>query len=158
MTNPKPAFLTLAQNGATPPNFSVPGSSAESGSTLAPGGPTQGGTQSSQPGGFNPFILIGVLLVMMLLMTSLSSRRERKKRATLMSALKKHDRVQTSSGIIGTVVEMNPDDVILRVDESTNTRIRFARAAISSIIKPAKDAADSKGDLEPKPAAKSLTS
>lgn len=152
-------LFALAQTEGGPPTISVPGSSAEGTAPITPTNPGAGG-QAPAPGGFNPLLLVGVLLVMMLLMTSLSARRERKKRNTLMATLKKHDRVQTTAGILGTVVEMGQDDVLLRVDEGSNTRIRFARSAIASIIKPTDEPrakGDSRAEVEPKPGAKSLS-
>ena len=51
-----------------------------------------------------------------------------------MSAIKKHDRVQTIGGVIGAIVEVKPDEVVLKVDESSNTRITFARSAIQQVL------------------------
>ena len=61
-------------------------------------------------------------------------RRDKKKRAALLAAIRKGDKVQTAGGIIGTVVEVRPADVLLKVDENTNTRIKFARSAIQNIL------------------------
>jgi preprotein translocase subunit YajC len=49
----------------------------------------------------------------------LGGRKEKKKRAALMASLKKHDKVQTVGGIIGTVVELTAEEVVLRVDETS---------------------------------------
>ena len=37
-------------------------------------------------------------------------------------------------GVIGAVVEVKPDTVVLKVDESSNTRMTFSRDAIQQII------------------------
>ena len=58
----------------------------------------------------------------------------KKKRKALLSTVKKHDRVQTVGGVIGSIVEVNPDTVVLKVDESSNTRITFARSAIQQVL------------------------
>jgi preprotein translocase subunit YajC len=77
-----------------------------------------------------------VLLVIggMFLFTILSQRKERKRRDALLGGLKKHDRVQTIGGVIGSVVEVKGDLVILKVDESSNTRMTFAKSAVQQIL------------------------
>ena len=70
----------------------------------------------------------------MILFSILGQRRDRKKREAMISAIKKHDRVQTIGGVIGSVVEVKPDYVVLKVDEASNTRITFARAAVQQVL------------------------
>ena len=52
------------------------------------------------------------------------------------SNLKKNDRIVTIGGIYGTVVNINSDidEVTIRVDEGTNTKIRMMRSAISRVV------------------------
>jgi preprotein translocase subunit YajC len=81
-----------------------------------------------------PLLVIGVLFYVMLI------RPERRKRAEmqkLLDDLKENDRVVTIGGIIGTIVGFgkSKDEVILRIDEKTNTRIRVLRSAISRPLK-----------------------
>jgi len=64
----------------------------------------------------------------------MGQKRDRKKREALISAIKKHDRVQTIGGVVGSVVDVKPDYVVLKVDESSNTRITFTRAAIQQVL------------------------
>ena len=75
-----------------------------------------------------------VIIAAMLFFTMWSSRRDRKRREALISAIKKHDRVQTIGGVIGSVVEIKPDYIVLKVDESSNTRITFARSAVQQVL------------------------
>ena len=86
-----------------------------------------------QFGSLLPFIMIAVLFYFMLI------RPERKKRtdaAKMLESMKKNDRVVTIGGIHGVVVNVQKDseDVTLRIDDSTNTRMRVLRSAISRII------------------------
>jgi preprotein translocase subunit YajC len=48
----------------------------------------------------------------------------------MVQALEKNDKVRTIGGIIGTVVDVKGDEVILKVDESNNTKIRVVSSAI----------------------------
>jgi preprotein translocase subunit YajC len=69
-----------------------------------------------------------------------SKRTQDKKRTDMLGALKRGDRVQTIGGILGTVVEARDTDVLLKVDESSNTKIRFSRSAIHRVLEEEKAA------------------
>ena len=76
---------------------------------------------------FVPLILIAVIFWFLLI------RPQKKKESTrqdMISRLKKNDRVYTSGGIFGTVVGFKDNDVVLRVDDDTNTRLRIMRQSI----------------------------
>ena len=154
--------LMLMQDGqALPP---VPGEAPVSaapgaGTTAAPngagtagagsgGGGTGGGTPATQPFGSQMFIMIGLLILLMFVFSMSGTRREKKKREALLNAIKKHDRVQTIGGVIGSVVEIKPEYVILKVDESSNTRITFARSAIQQVLSSDSDAVPAKADAQ----------
>lgn len=87
--------------------------------------------QQSPWGMYLPIILVFVVFYFLLIVPQ---RREKKRRAELLGAIKKGDRVQTVGGIIGTVMDLRPNDVLLKVDENTNTRIRFSRSAIQAVL------------------------
>lgn len=59
---------------------------------------------------------------------------EQKKTKQMLDALKKGDRVMTIGGIIGTVVNIKDDEVTLKIDESTNTKITIIRGAVKTIM------------------------
>ncbi len=60
--------------------------------------------------------------------------REKKRRQEMLGGLKKNDRVVTIGGIIGTVTSVRDDEVTLKVDESSNTKITFSRSAIQRVM------------------------
>lgn len=129
-----PLVLTLAQSpppqdaGALPP---PPGEGTPIDGTAAPGG--QPGTANRDPmGSFFPLLLL--VLAAMIIFTVFGQRRDKKKRQALLDSVKKHDRVQTVGGVIGSIVELKPDTVVLKVDESSNIRITFARSAIQQVL------------------------
>lgn len=137
--------LTLAQDDAPPAASGSPTPAPTDGEsrTLAPrdgdtGGTSGGDTQQQGPPP-SPFGSMGFLLVMvglfavMMIFSSRSQAKEKKKRQAMLSALKKGDKVETVGGIIGAVVEVREHDVVLKVDENANTRIKFSRNAIRSV-------------------------
>src|SRR5262245_44735437 len=79
------------------------------------------------------FILVLIMAVMWFFVLR-GKRNQDKARKDMLSELKKGDRVQTIGGIIGTVVEAREDSVLVKVDESNNTKIRFSRPAIHRVL------------------------
>ncbi|MHB1157464.1 MAG: preprotein translocase subunit YajC [Phycisphaerales bacterium] len=143
--------LTLAQNDGVPtaptqapapgtpgtpaPGTPVSGTPVTDGTTTATPGGKPGEVQPKSAPGFDfmlPMLLI--FLALMFGMTMFGQRKEKKKRAALLAAMKKNDRIVTIGGVIGTVVEVKDNEVIVKVDESNNTRMRFSRSAIQGII------------------------
>jgi preprotein translocase subunit YajC len=57
---------------------------------------------------------------------------ERKKLQKQIEALKKGDRVLTSSGIFATVVSIEADRAVLRISE--DTKVEFAKSAIAQVL------------------------
>lgn len=57
----------------------------------------------------------------------------RKEHAAMLKGLKKHDEVVTSGGLIGTVANLKPDTVTLKVDE--NVRVEVERSAVTRLLK-----------------------
>ncbi len=84
-------------------------------------------------GGQLIFMLLG-LMVLMFIMTSFSQKKEKRRRAEMLESLKKNDKVVTIGGVIGTVVEVKATEITLKVDESSNTRMRFSRSSIQGVI------------------------
>jgi preprotein translocase subunit YajC len=78
------------------------------------------------------------LILTMLLMYFLLMRPEQRKRKELeqvLANLKKNDHVVTVGGIFGTVVAATGDSkfITIRVDDSTGTKLRVLRTAISHV-------------------------
>ena len=83
---------------------------------------------------FLPFVVIFAIFYFLLIMPM---RKRQKKHQQMLSKLTKGDRVVTSGGIFGTVVEVQGDRVILRVAD--NVKLEVAVSAVAGL---AKDAAD----------------
>jgi preprotein translocase subunit YajC len=122
---------------------------AQPGTVATPGTTPTGGPPPS--GGSPLFMLLPLVLIMVLLMVMSggAQRREKKRLAALIAALKKNDRVLTIGGIIGTVYEVRDDEVVLKVDENSNTRVRFTKNAIQQVLKPAEGPANTAVDQQP---------
>lgn len=140
-----PTFLLLAQSespDATPappppvlPDAPQQGTGPGDATTTTPGG-TDADSQALPPGGgLDPLTIIMLLGVVLLFVFMFGGqRKEKKRRQAMLAAMKKGDRVQTVGGILGTITEMKDDEVTLKVDENSNTRMRFSRNAVQSVL------------------------
>lgn len=103
-----------------------------------------GGGQGAPPGGggggggstlmfFMPFIIIMVLFYLLLMRPQ---KREQQKRQQMLAAIKKNDRVVTIGGIYGVVTNVRPeaDEVTLKVDEATNTKLRMTLSSVARVL------------------------
>lgn len=82
----------------------------------------------------SPIFLMLLILVVFYFFMIRSKRQQDQKRQEMLGTLKKGDRVQTIGGILGSVIEAREDEVVVKVDESSNTKIRFARSAIHRVV------------------------
>ena len=88
---------------------------------------------------FIPMVAIGLVFIVMF---TLTSRRSRNQQQNLLTNLKRNDKVITNAGIIGVVVdvrEKRDDDIkeeelVLRVDDSTNTRMRVLKSSVVRVF------------------------
>lgn len=81
------------------------------------------------------FVPIIFFLVVMMIFMGRSSARQRRETQNMLANLKKNDKVITSAGIIGIVdsIKENEDEVVLKVDETTNSRIKVLKSTIVRI-------------------------
>jgi preprotein translocase subunit YajC len=84
----------------------------------------------------NPLNLILISGILFILLVLRPQQRQMKEHQTRLAGLKKNDRVVTSSGIHGTVVQASADEpvVILRVDDNSGARLTVNREAIAKIV------------------------
>ena len=112
--------------------------------------PTTDSQPSAQPpslfGGNNMMIWgLFALIILMFWWSSRSKKKQEQKHRDMLSGLKKGDKITTLGGIIGTVIEVRDDEVVVKVDETNNVRMRFIRGAIRDVGQGAKsDAPDQK--------------
>jgi preprotein translocase subunit YajC len=60
-------------------------------------------------------------------------RKEQRRRQEMLSSLRKGDKITTIGGVVGTVMEVRDDEITVKVDESGNVRMKFARWAIRGV-------------------------
>lgn len=119
--------VVLFQDGSQ--NASTPGEQT----TGIPGGPPDGPTEpQSSPFGGSFLVPMTVIAVIFWFLVIGPERKQRKKREAMLGEMKKGDKVMTTGGLYGSIVQIQDDVVTLQVDEGV--RLRFARSAIQGVV------------------------
>jgi len=100
---------------------------------LAQGG-AKPATGTVDPPSWLNFVPIILLVVIMYAFMFRNQKGKDKVRTDALSKLKKGDEVQTIGGEFGRVVDVRDDRVLLKVDETSNTKIWYSRNAIHRIV------------------------
>jgi preprotein translocase subunit YajC len=116
----------------------APATDATTTSTQVPGGTSDTTTTAVNPNAKNAMwsqmMLLGLLFVLMYFMLFRAPRKRQQEQQKMVSSLKKNDRVLTSSGILGTILDVRDDEIVLKIDEATNTKIRVVPSAIIKVL------------------------
>lgn len=100
----------------------------------------QAAGKQSSPGGMLsmllPFILMFVVMYFLILRPQ---KRKEKERKALLSRIKKNDRVVTAGGIHGLVTSVREHEIILRIDDAKDIKIKVDRSAIVSVVEVSHD-------------------
>ena len=93
--------------------------------------------EANAPPGFSslmPFFFI--LPVIFFLMVWRPQKRERMQFEAMIKALKKNDRILTSSGMYGVVVNVQPEanELTIRIDETNNTKVRIQLTSVAKVL------------------------
>lgn len=95
----------------------------------APEGAAAGGSPSSMAPTLVTFGLVFAIFYFLIIRPQNKRQKETK---SMLSSLKKGDRVVTIGGVRGTIFSLKDDTVVLKVDD--NTKIQFSRSAVSSVV------------------------
>ena len=143
--DPAPILLAQADPGAEPAANEAaepPADAAEepAGEAAEKGDGKAGGKQQQKApsrSGWEslllPMLAIGFLFYFLLIRPQ---RQEQRRRQAMLGGVKKNDRVVTVGGIYGVVtnVHREADEVTIKVDETTNTKLRVTLASIARIM------------------------
>ena len=96
---------------------------------------SQASSQSNPIIGFVPMILMFAIIYFLLI---LPMQRQKKKQQRMLSELKNGDVVQTTGGLVGTIVGINDDETLLLKVKPDNVRLQVVRSAVSGMKEAAK--------------------
>lgn len=98
---------------------------------LAGGALAQENAPQGGPDITSMFLMMGVILAVMYLLMIRPEQKKQKERQSMLSALKKGNRVVTTGGIHGTVWNVKENSVMVKV--SDNVTLEFAKQSIASV-------------------------
>jgi preprotein translocase subunit YajC len=100
--------------------------------------PAAGDEQQKPQNDYSMFIMLGLLFAVFYFLLirpqQKKQKAEQKKREEMLKNLTKSDHVMTIGGMHGVVASVTDTEVVLKVDEKNDIRIRFGREAISRVI------------------------
>jgi preprotein translocase subunit YajC len=90
----------------------------------------------SGPGGLMMLLPLAMIALVFWFLFLRPQKKEQQQRQAMIGNMKKNDRVVTVGGIYGVVtnVHREADEVTIKVDEATNTKLRVTLGAISRVI------------------------
>jgi preprotein translocase subunit YajC len=88
------------------------------------------------PGSYFMFVSMILIAIVFWFLFLRPQKKEQQQRQSMIANMKKNDRVVTVGGIYGVVtnVHREADEVTIKVDEATNTKLRVTIGAISRVI------------------------
>jgi len=81
--------------------------------------------------GYLSILYIVIMFAVLYFLMIRPQQKRQKKTASMLNSLKKGDKVVTIGGLHGTVMDLNDDTVVLRVNDAT--KMTFDRSAIRTI-------------------------
>ena len=89
---------------------------------------------SSPLGSFGTFIPILLIFGIFYFLLFMPMQRQRKQQQKMLANLQNGQVVQTSGGIVGTIVAIESDDTLVLRVKPDNVKLQVARSAVSSLI------------------------
>jgi len=109
-----------------------------------------GGVLAQDGGSGNMWtIAIGLALALlaMWIIGSRGQKKERQAREEMLNGLARNDRIVTRGGMIGVISDVKDDEIVVKVDEATNAKIRMKKWAVAGLLNKDKDK-DQPGEQE----------
>ena len=79
------------------------------------------------------FLMLAMFAIMYFVMIRPQKKKQQEQKKMLQE-VGKGTRIRTIGGIIGTIVSEQEDEVVIKIDETTNTKMRIVRSAIGKVL------------------------
>jgi preprotein translocase subunit YajC len=82
------------------------------------------------------FIMLPAILIFLWIFMANPQKKQAERLQKMLDSLEKNDKVMTVGGLIGTVhsIDKEQNEIVLKVDDSNNTRLRFHLTAINAVF------------------------
>ncbi|NIA21493.1 MAG: preprotein translocase subunit YajC [Anaerolineaceae bacterium] len=138
---PKPAETTggetAAPAGKPAETATAPGEKTGTQTkTAAEGSPPETTDKKPSGGLFGGSFLLPVMMILVLMYFILfrPQRKQEKKRREMLGAMEKNNQVMTIGGIHGIIYSVGDTDVVLKIDERNDVRIRVSKSHIGRVV------------------------
>ena len=89
------------------------------------------------------YLQIAFIIAIFYFLIFMPMQKQKKQQAAMLASLEAGKEVVTSGGIVGTIVNVSPDTLILRI-RPDNVKLQVARSAVSSVVTPESAKAEEK--------------
>ena len=132
-------MIAQTEGESAPAGSPAPEATATETSTTQDGSQTPNGDQVAKDkkgpaGGMDIFLLIGGMFVVMYFFMIRPQKKRQQQQQEMQTSLQKNTRIRTIGGIIGTVVDVRDDEVVIKIDEASNTKMSITRGAVSKVL------------------------
>ena len=82
------------------------------------------------------FIMFPAIIIFLWLFMANPQKKQAERLQKMLDSLEKNDKVMTVGGLLGTVhsIDKEQNEIVLKVDETNNTRVRFHLTAINTVF------------------------
>ena len=101
--------------------------------------PTDGTAPQEKPNMLYQFAPLIIIFVVMYFLMFRGPKKKQQQHQDMVSSLSKNDRIRTIGGIFGTVLDVRENEIVIKIDESTNTKMRISPNAVATVLKDAKN-------------------
>ena len=111
---------------------SPPPALAQDGAPAAPGAPGPGG---GGPVWLPQLVMFGSIALIFYFLLIRPQQKQEKERRAMLDSMKKKDRVATGGGLLGTVVDLRDDEVVLRISDNPDVKVRIRRSSVVEVLR-----------------------
>jgi len=80
------------------------------------------------------FAPMAILFIVMYFLLIKGPKKKQQKHTQMVGSIQKNDRIQTIGGIIGTVINTKDNEIVIKIDESNNTKMTISKGAVSKVL------------------------
>lgn len=82
--------------------------------------------------GLHNILFFAAIALLMYFLLFRGPRKRQQEHQKMVQSVEKNDKIRTIGGIIGTVVDVKDDQITVKIDESTNTKMKIIPSAIAA--------------------------
>ena len=89
---------------------------------------------TGQGGMFSLLVPFAAIFLIMYLLFIRPQKKQEAARREMLANITKNDKIVTNGGLIGVVTNVKDDEVVIRVDDSRDVKVRIARSGVAGLL------------------------